>query len=349
MRTAPRLGGVSCAALALALVGGGCDQDGASPTPTGTSGTTSSVQTRQPLPPPIHSRPASDALPTRLKHVWELPGDPDWLVHVGGLTWVKRDDGTVSALDPDRGVVKSIPSGYSSLPTCQGLSFDGDRLWTCAGENKMVMLDPRAGTAAPPIRVPRLSDQTRFPIVDGQIWLISATARSLVGVGINDGVPRTRIPLGAFCIDLARDETHSSTRVYAICPTDGQVLAVDVQTGAVESRLRLPDARAAELGASGLWVVFAGGVAQIAVPDLSAEAVYALPADPESEICATDDAVWVRMSGQQMLAKIIPATQTVEEVVTTSQYLTGGDLIVVGDDIWTSASDDSVVLHLSTG
>jgi hypothetical protein len=35
--------------------------------------------------------------------------------------------------------------------------------------------------------------------------------------------------------------------------------------------------------------------------------------------------------------------------VTTSQYLTGGDLIVVGDDIWTSASDDSVVLHLSTG
>jgi hypothetical protein len=349
MRTAARLGGVSGAALALALVGGGCDQDAASPTSTGTSGTTSASQTRQPLPPPIRSSPASVALPTRLRHVWKLPGDPDWLVHVGGLTWVKRDDGTVSALNPERGVVASIPTGYSSVPTCQGLSFDGDRLWTCAGENKMVVLDPRARTAAPPIRVPRLSDQTRFPIADGQIWLISATARSLVGVGIDDGVPRTRIPLGAFCIDLARDETGSSTHLYALCPTDGQVLSVDVQAGSVDDRLRLPDARAAELGASGLWVVFARGVAQIAVPDLSVDAVYALPAGPDSEIFATEDTVWVRMSGRQMLAKIVPATQSVEEVVTTTQYLTGGDLIVVGDDIWTSASDDSVVIRLSAG
>jgi hypothetical protein len=284
-----------------------------------------------------------------LKRVWELPGDPDWLVRVGRLTWVKRDDGTVSALDAVRGVVASIPTGYSSLPTCQGLSFDGDRLWSCAGENKMVVLDPHARTASPPFRVPRLSDQTRFPIASGQIWLISATARGVVGVGIDDGRPRTRIPLGAFCIDLARDETRSSTYLYALCPTDGQVLAVDVASGSVESRLRLPDARAAELGATGLWVVFAGGIAQIDVPSLAVQAVYALPAGQESELFATDDAVWVRMSGRQMLAKIIPATQSVEEVVTTSRYLTGGDLIVVGDDIWTSASDDSVVIHLSAG
>jgi hypothetical protein len=346
------LSGVSGAALALALIGGACDEDSSPAASTGASTTSSSTSgsaESPPLPPPIRSRPTVVPLASRQVGVWSLPGDPDWLVHVGRLIWVKRDDGTVSAVDPDGGVVASIPTGYSSLPPCQGLSFDGDRLWTCAGENRIVELDPQARSADAPIHVPRVGDQTRFPIVDGQIWVISASARSLVGVGVSDGVPHTRIPLDAFCIDLARDETRSATHLYALCPTDRQVLAVDVHAGSVDSRLRLADPRSAEVGATGLWVVFARGVAQVAIPELRVQAVYALPAGPDSELFATEGAVWVRMSGRQMLAKIAPATQSVDEVVTTSQYRTGGDVIVVGDDIWTTASDDSVLIRLSTG
>jgi streptogramin lyase len=132
-----------------------------------------------------------------------------------------------------------------------------------------------------------------------------------------------------------------------VCPTDGQVVAIDIATGSVDSRIRLPGARVAELGGSGLWVTFARGVAQLAVPNLSVLAVYDVPVGSDSGLFAADDAVWVRTAGREMLTRIDLASKHVDEIVTSTKYQSIGDLIVVGDDVWTTASDDSILLRVS--
>jgi outer membrane protein assembly factor BamB len=281
---------------------------------------------------------------------WELPGQPDWLVYAQGDLWLKRDDGVVSAFDPDRGMlVEDISSGYSGLPACQGLAYDGKRLWTCAGENKVVALDPDRGRIARTIRVARLSDQTRFVASHGQLWLIGADGQSLVGLSLADGAVQTKLDLGAFCTDLARDDVGTGDEVFAVCPTDGLVLRLNVATADVTGELPLENPRVAAVGDGALWVTFDGGLAQIDRSELSVKAVYPLNTGIDCDLVVGQDAVWVRMSGRQMLAKVDPAGQRVEELITASKYNTIGDLILLGDDLWTTASDDGVLLRLSTG
>jgi hypothetical protein len=298
------------------------------------------------LPEPVADHAPRAPLRPRIAAVQDLPGGPDWLELAAGHLWVKRDDGLVSQVD----LRTAQPSGewstgYAGVPACQGLAYDGSRLWSCAGENRLARHDPAEGGAAQHFRVPRLGDQTRFVTSHDLLWVIDAEATGLAGLDLTSGEPVSTIDLGTFCTDLARPLVDDRGVVYAICPTDGLVLAVDVAAGKVTGRLPLEDARAATIAAD-LWVAFAGGLAQVDPGTLAVEAVYDLDLGLYGEIWADAEDVWVRAEGREMLTHIDPQAHRFLETLTSPSYPSGGDVLVAGGSLWTTASDDGVLLKV---
>ncbi len=181
-----------------------------------------------------------------------------------------------------------------------------------------------------------------------QIWVIDATAKAVDGLSLADGSVQTHIELGEFCTDLARTSSgRPSAMLYAVCPTSGVVLAIDPESKQVTAKLRLPNPRVAELG-DDLWVGFDGGVAQVSPDDLTVKAVYDALTGLDGTIFVTTNAVWVRAGGKQMLTQIDPSSQTFVETIAAGKYKASGDLLVKGDSIWTTASDDSVLMQVQT-
>ncbi|MGN6578346.1 MAG: YncE family protein [Nocardioides sp.] len=298
------------------------------------------------LPVPIPNDAPRAPLRPRIAAVQNLPGGPDWLELAAGHLWVKRDDGHVSQVDIRTARPNGAWStGYSGVPACQGLTFDGSRLWSCAGENRLARHAPSPGGTAEPFRVPRLGDQTQFVTSNELLWVIDAEATGIVGLDLGSGEPVDTIDLGTFCTDLARPLADDRGVVYAICPTDGLVLAVDVAAGKVTGRLRLEEPRAATI-ADDLWVAFAGGLAQVDPDTLQVSAVYDVDLGLYGEIWADSRDVWVRAEGRELLTHIDPRARRFVETLTSPSYPSDGDVLVAGGALWTTASDDGVLLKV---
>ncbi len=109
---------IGCVAVLAAAATACSSGDGVVTSPAATSQSAStSTATRTALPEPIVNDSPTVPLADRLVHVWNIDGDPDWLESVGGLIWVKRDDGTVSAVAPDAAnPIANVATGYSSVP-----------------------------------------------------------------------------------------------------------------------------------------------------------------------------------------------------------------------------------------
>ena len=95
-----------------------------------------------------------------------------------------------------------------------------------------------------------------------------------------------------------------------------------------------------------LWVVFAGGLAQIDPDSLEVLAVYDVNLGTDGEIWADADDVWARAPGKAMLIHIDPRAHRFLETLTSTAYPSGGDVLMAADDLWTTASDDGVLLRL---
>lgn len=345
----PRHMVVAAVILLAACSAGPTESNESQATPDGVAASGSAPTVQPALPDPIVNHAPVTRLDAHLTAVLNVPGDPDWLEVGAGSLWVKRDDGQVSRIDLRKAEQTGHwTTGYTRVPACQGLTYDGRYLWSCAGENHLVRHDPTVGGAADRIGVPRLSDQTRFVSSHNLVWVINAEATGLTGLDRTTGAAGTAIKLGAFCTDLARPLGHDRNVVYAVCPTDGLVLAVDVAAGKVTRRLHLADPRAATV-ATDLWVGFADGLAQVDPRSLEVEAVYDLDLGLYGEIWADSHDVWVRAPGSEMLTHIDPRRHRFLETLTSSAYPSGGDVLIFGDTLWTTASDDGVVLKVHPG
>ena len=311
-----------------------------------TSGASPS-STQQALHDPIANDAPRIGLSARITAKQALPGDPDWLEVAHGSLWVKRDDGHVSQIDLRTAEpTGQWSTGYSRVPACQGLAYDGTYLWSCAGENQLARHEPALGGPADQIGVSRISDQTRFVPSHDLLWVIDADATRLLGLDRASGDAVATIDLGTFCIDLARPLDCVRGVVYAICPTDGLVLAVDVVAGKVTGRLQLADPRAATI-AQDLWVAYADGLAQVDPSTLEVVAVYDVDLGLYGEIWADSHDVWARASGNAMLTHIDPRQHRFLETLTSSAFPSAGDVLVTGDSLWTTASDDGVLLKVN--
>ena len=92
--------------------------------------------------------------------------------------------------------------------------------------------------------------------------------------------------------------------------------------------------------------MFEGGLAQINPDTLQVIAAYDVNLGIFGEVWADPDDVWARAPGTAMLTCIDPREHRFVETLTSSAYPSGGDILVIGDDLWTTASDDGVLLKI---
>lgn len=124
-----------------------------------TSGVSPS-STQQALHDPIANDAPRIGLSARITAKQALPGDPDWLEVAHGSLWVKRDDGHVSQIDLRTAEpTGQWSTGYSRVPACQGLAYDGTYLWYAPAKTNWPATNRHQ--AAPPTRSAYRGSATR--------------------------------------------------------------------------------------------------------------------------------------------------------------------------------------------
>lgn len=249
---------------------------------------------------------------------------------------MKFDDGKVLRIDPDGGKeIASIDTGYSAVPPCGLLGADDRLIWTCAGPNRLLPINPRDNSAQKQVRDSILGDQISLPRSAGLLWTIRGDGRTLDGRS-SDGTVVTSVDLGAFCTDLAGSETL----LVAVCPTDAKVVLVDPDLATVIGEVPFDGPTRAAV-ADTVRVGFSGGTAQIDPQTLEVVAVYDATPGLEGFVWASDTDVWVRNAGRPFLTHIDPAGQEIVETVDAPQFQSGGDVLGVGDDLWATGTTTS--------
>ena len=161
-------------------------------------------------------------------------GEPndEWLAGGAGSVWVKTADGYVQRIDPATNQVVAnieVPP-LRTPPARNGLGASDEAVWTCS-ERDIVRIDPATNTVAATVPVDKIVDQGQIPIAFGQAWVLTGDGSTLVGIA-EDAVV-TEIDLGTRCTEL----TASETAIWAACPIDGVVVAVDPEHEAVSTRV----------------------------------------------------------------------------------------------------------------
>jgi streptogramin lyase len=277
-----------------------------------------------------------------LADTFELAGNPEWLVDGFDRVWVHKDDGTVLGLDPGSGaVVQTLDTGYHELPACQGFGRDDTALWSCAGTDALVRLDPDAGTATR-VAVAKRSDEGRLAFAGGLLWYLETGTHDLVGL---DSRPAeaARVPLGEVCTDLAFDDDV----VFALCTSTHHVIRVDPAARAVTGSIDVENPRNATVGTD-LFVGAGGGMVQVDTGSLEVLHTYDdVGPGLVGNVDATADEVWVREEDDTFLTRIDPETHEVVATVDAEDHPSGGDVLITEDWVWATASDDDVVVRVA--
>lgn len=275
---------------------------------------------------------------------------PDELVSVGGYVWVKTDDGHVLQVDPAKdSVVGDIKVDTTTDPShyCQGLGTDGENVWACSAggdENSrtidVVRIDPRAKRVVHSVEVGKVFEQFGMPFLLDRIWVLTGKGDRLVGIDTATNQPGPGIDLGARCSQVA----STGTSLLVACGLDNLVLRIDPEEAQVTQRLTISSPLTIAATANGVWLSQGDAVVRLDAESLSPVATFTgLPG--EKDIYATGDAVWVR-SEASFVYRIDPASNTLVEQILSDRALSMGGILVTSDSIWTTASDDGVLMRL---
>ena len=275
---------------------------------------------------------------------------PDELVSAGGYVWVKTDDGHVLQVDPGKNsVVADIKVDTTSDPShyCQGLGTDGTNVWACsaAGDETsktidVVLIDPRAKKVVHTVKLGKVFGQLGIPFLRDRLWVLTGEGDRLVGVDVATGRPEAGIELGARCSQVA----SSGASLFVACGPDNLLLRVDPEEAKVTQRLAISNPLNLAAAANGVWLSQGDAVTRLDAQSLSPVAVFTgLPG--EKDIYATTDAVWVR-SKAGFVYRIDPESNTLAEQIRSSRALSMGGIAVTSDSIWTTASDEDVLIRL---
>lgn len=284
----------------------------------------------------------STPLSERQEAALDLKGGPDWLAALDGFVWVKRDDGFVTKIDTARNSpVGEVRADTKSDQLCQGIGVGEGFVWSCSGSD-VVRIDPMALEVTDSIPVGKVFAQGRLVFAAGKIWVISGNGDRLVGIDASTGKPGPALPLPASCAELGA----GVDRVWAICPSANLVLGIDPAGPTVEDEIELAAPTVALGTETDVWIGYADGLARFDVESLDQQAVFTgLQPTSEGTIAVAGEDVWVRQPAG-FLYRIDATTNTVEEQVVADEPLSGGDVLVTGHALWTSASDDNLVLRL---
>ena len=253
---------------------------------------------------------------------------------------MKRDDGQVQRIDPTSHAVLATIQAEA----CNGIGTDGASIWTCSGTD-LVRIDPATNTVVEVVPVRKVFVQGRLVAVAGRIWILTGeSAEQLVGFDVVSEKVGLPIALAAACWDLAA----GGGAVWAACPPANLVLRIDPATGIVSDRITVATPTQISVGSDAVWVGSSEGLVRIGLTDRVPKVVVKglIPGDLGS-VWASPGAIWVRKTAP-FLTRVDPATSRIIETITAPDYDGGGDVIGLGDELWASAADNSIVVHLRT-
>jgi DNA-binding beta-propeller fold protein YncE len=276
---------------------------------------------------------------------------PDELAVVQGFIWVKTDDGHVIQVDPaTNSVAGDIKVDTTSDPYhyCQGLSTDGENIWACSAsgdENNrtidVVRIDPITKSVVETVKVGKIFDQFRMPFLLNKIWVLSGNGDKLVGIDITTNQPSPAIDLGVRCFQVEA----VGKSLLATCKLDNLVLRIDPEKMEVTERLTFSSPLNIAATDNGIWLSQNNEVVRLDTESLNPVATFT-NLYGEKDLLATEEAVWVRLEAG-FLYKIDPVSNQLVEQIQTDQSLSMGGVLVTPDSIWTTASDDDILIRLS--
>jgi hypothetical protein len=274
---------------------------------------------------------------------------PDELVFVQGYIWVKTDDGHLVQVDPTtNSVVGDIKVDTTSDPYhyCQGIGTDGDSIWACSAsgdeDNKtidVVRIDPNTRSVVETVKVGKIFDQFKMPVLLSKVWVLSGNGDKLVGVDITANRPSPAIDLGARCSQVEA----VGKSLLATCKLDDLVLRIDPELGEVTDRMTFSNPVGIAASENGIWLSQGNAIARLDTESLDPVATFS---GLSGDMFATKEAVWVRLE-PGFLFRIDPASNQLVEQIKTDHSLSVGSVLVTSDSIWTTANENDMLIRLS--
>jgi streptogramin lyase len=261
--------------------------------------------------------------------------------------WVKTDDGRVVRVDQrDNRVTAEIRTDTAADAShyCQGIGVADGKVWACSAGDRstdLVEIDPVSVRITTRAKVDKVFDQLRLATSRNGLWVLSANGTRVTRVDPRSGTWSSSA-LGLRCLQLGADESL----LVATCATESTLLVLDPDTGAVLSRVPLPEPRQVAPFHGEIWVDTAKGIMRLR-RDLSVAAIYpSLTAGVSGDLLVQAGAVWVR-TATGTIFRIDPETGDVREQIVPDADLTPGSMLVAYGSIWTTSGDDGILYRLS--
>jgi hypothetical protein len=208
-----------------------------------------------------------------------------------------------------------------------------------------VRIDPKRLEVTGSIPVGKVFDQGRLVFAGGHIWVLSGEGDRLVGIDAATARVGPSVELPVPCTELG----PGADTVWAFCPRADTVLAVDPAAVSVEAELELDDASFGVATERDLWVGSAGSLVRVDLETRAPVAQFANLDPAEGGDLALDgENVWVRTEAG-FLHRITAGSNTVGEQIEPASRLSGGSLLLAAGSLWTTASDDNLLLRLRAG
>jgi hypothetical protein len=285
-------------------------------------------------PPPAQPYTSFDAVEVKVK------SDPDWLATGFGAIWLKRPEGFVDRIDASSGTITAeIRVHDESAQPCEGIGAGASAVWAC-DSGDVVRIDPATDALADPIPAAKIAVQGRLVPAGGRIWVLTGVGDSLVGIEEKTGDIGEPIALPAACNDLGA----AAQVVYVVCEGADRVLRVDTTSGGVTAQADVKAPTWVSAAESGVWLSAGNDLLRLDPVTLkTAVTVPGMGTGQLGSIWADAAGVWVRKK-EPFLAKVRPDGSI--GLVVSAPFQTGGDVIGTGDDIWTTAMDERLVIRL---
>ncbi|MFL6022947.1 MAG: hypothetical protein ACJ72O_06370 [Marmoricola sp.] len=270
----------------------------------------------------------------------------DGMVAAAGALWAKTDTGHVLRIDPRTNKVTAdlvVDKHTGQSFYCQGIGADGQSVWACSTRSEgtgVVRIDPDTARIEQQVRVGKVFDQLALPSTARGIWVLTHGGTEISVVDPGSGHVTT-YPLGVRCQQVGA----GGSRVVATDVVGGNVVVVDAGTGTVVDRLTVDTPRMAVVVGGDIWVDSAAGLVRFS-DGLKTRTVYAgITAGQGGDLFSEGGSVWLRASDGTIF-RIEATSGKLLERIDPSPKVSAGSLVVAFGSIWTTGSEEGVIIRL---
>ncbi len=267
-----------------------------------------------------------------------LSGDPDWLAVDAHGVWVQRNSGELALVDPETNeVAGSAHLGATQL--CSGIGASYGAIWTCVGSD-VVRLNPETFEVVAQLAIKKQAVQGHLVGGFDRVWVLTSDGSHLVGIDPATNEVATEFDLPARCTDV----TLGDNALWLPCKVDDRVLKVDPASGEVLLDLALDNPISVAVDTD-VWLGTATSTMQLdpATGEVLLES-HAGSA-PDGAVALDPDSVWVR-NGEDFLIRLDRKTGERTQQITADDLTSGGDMLVIDGEVWTTAYDDQLLLRI---